>query len=147
MSEKMRAHLMSPEHHAMLRACIAKAREARGGKAPTRAGVPDGWGGKARRALRKRIIDMAEVKAAAAIDHLVENGQLKKDDAGNAVLKWAAGVVLAKNPADGESAYPIREQLAAAKMVLEFTMTKPETKQSVAVTAESFLTGLLAKSS
>lgn len=144
-NESRRKFLLSPEHKARLAAGVAKYRAANGGKVATRKGVPDGWAGPRRR-LRKQLIAEAETKGKMIVDELVENGLVKRDEAGNKVLAWAAGVVLAKDPVKGDACYPIREQLAAAKMVLDFTLTKPESKQSVTVTAENFLAGILAKS-
>lgn len=147
-SARFRAHMMSPEHHAMLRENIRKYREANGGKAAVCKGVANGWAGLRRRAKRDKIIAMAKQKAKEAVAHLVEEGRVKKDEAGNAVLAEMATIVLAIDPEDDDKpCYSVRDRMQAAKMVLDFTMTKPEVKTSVTVTAESFLDGILATAS
>ena len=108
-------------------------------------GVPDGWKGKSRRNRRLLLIQRAEQKAEQVMDKLIAQGRLDKDGAGNEVLKWATTVVLAKDPDTGMSCYTVKDQLNAAKMVLDFTMAKPESKTAVTVTPENFLQGLLAK--
>ena len=145
MSDKMRAYLMSPEHHAMLRENVRKYRESNGGKASNRAGVPDGWAGKSARKRRLEIIAVAEVKAGEVIDQLIENGVLKKDAAGNEILKWATSVVLAKDPQTKQPCHTIKDQLAAAKLVADYTLSKPEAKQALRLSSEDFLENLLAK--
>jgi hypothetical protein len=142
-SPKARAHNLSEAHIAMLRENVRKWREEHGGKVPTRKGVPDGWGSISRKKLRKETIRMAESKAEQAVERLIKDGVLDKDGAGNAVLQWACHVVLAKTE-EGESCYPVRDQLQAAKIVMEYTTAKPASTQKVQVSAEDFLQGLLA---
>lgn len=142
-TETFRNHNLSEEHIAMLRDNIRKYREAHGGKAATRRGVPNGWGTKRLRKRRDRIIEAAKIKANNVIDKLIANGTLDKDGAGNEALKAATEIVLAVDAETEAHAYTVRDRLTAAKLVLEYTMSKPAEKKNVTVSAESFLSGLL----
>lgn len=86
---------------------------------------------------------MAEIEADRAVEALVERGIVKRDEAGNAVLKEMATIVLAKDPVTKQLCYPVRDRLVAARMVLDFTLTKPAAKVDLAMTAEGLLASML----
>jgi len=137
MSAKQIAAYTNPERIAKLIESTRRYREANGGKPPTRRGYPSGWAGPRRRKLLLSIREEATKEAKVIMTNLVTNGVVDKDNAGNQVLEAAIGVSLA-----GDT-YTIKDKLAAMRMVLDFTMAKPEQKQKVTVeTAEDFLRNL-----
>lgn len=147
LSEKFKAAMLSPARLEHLRLQRERYKAEHGGRGPTTAGVVHGWAGKAGRRSRVLCIAAAERKAERVIDKLITEGKLDKSGAGHEILKWATAVVLAKDGATGKSCYSVKDQLAAAKIVLEYTTAKPESKAVVSVTAENFLQTLLEKES
>jgi hypothetical protein len=143
MSAAQRAHNLSEEHIAMLRENIRTYRERNGGKVATTRGVPKGWGGKANRKLRDRIIAKAEGDANTILGTLIDRGVVQKDNAGNAVLAWAIGLVIARDEDTGRTAYTTKDRLDAARMVLDYTLPKPMQGRGVMQTAEGYLGALL----
>ena len=144
-SPKMRARQMDPERNKnFIAAREARLEAIRRGEIKPAKRAPDGWGSTSRQHLRRYTIRMAEKKAEEALEALIKAGIVDKDAAGNAVLKWAIGVVLSKTD-EGESCYPIREQLQAAKIVMEYTTAKPASTVKAEVGAEGFLESLLTK--
>jgi hypothetical protein len=144
-SPKMRARQMDPERNqAFIAARQARLEAIRRGEITPPKRSPDGWGSASRQHLRRYTIRMAEKRAEEALVALIEQGIVNKDAAGNAILKWAIGVVLSKTE-EGESCYPIREQLQAAKIVMEYTTAKPASTVKAEVGAEGFLESLLTK--
>lgn len=76
------------------------------------------------------------------VEKMLDNGIVKKDIAGNEALIELVSIVVARD-AEGKPLESTKDRISAASKVLDFTMAKPETKQSVVVqTAEDFLRGL-----
>lgn len=75
----------------------------------------------------------AKREAQIIVRHMMDNNMIPKDGYAKEAIEAAVEVMRM-------DAIHVRDKLAAAKVVLEFTMTKPETKSSVSVkTAEDFL--------
>ena len=101
-----------------------------------RAGVPDGM----TRAEALAVMERATNEAKEIIKVMVEKELITQDEAsGNEALEFCVGVIRAQ-------IHPLRERLAAAKTVLEFTKAKPVQKSEVTVNkAEDFLAALAAE--
>lgn len=123
-----------------------KAYHDRMGHYPNRHGVPDGWGGK--NALLKKVRSDAKIEAKEIMKIMTDTKIIPEgmDPLAHEALEFAVGVVRAKNPENDQPAYAIRDHLAASRLVLEYTHTKPATTSNVTLaTAESFLEGLVGR--
>ena len=130
--EKMRAHA----------AALGRTNKGK----PGRIGVPDGWGGKARRLKREQIIEAAKVEAKEIVMELNKQGLLEGEDArGDEAIEWAVAIIRAKG-VDGKSAYTMRDQMEAAKLVAMYCKAKPVARTQTKVeAAEDFLALLASK--
>lgn len=100
-----------------------------------RTGIPDGWSG--RKAERAAIMARADKEAADIVAVLVEKGVLDAGNASNEALQTAVAFVRAGD------AVTVRDRLAAARLVLDFTRAKPESSSRVRLEkAEDFLAKL-----
>jgi hypothetical protein len=126
-----------------MRALVKKQQEA--GFVPSRAGIPDGWSGQRKEvnALRaKAAAEAKEIMKTMADEGLLKTGE---DPRAEEALEFAITVVRAVNEED-KAAWGIRERISAAKLVLEYTKSKPSTKVEATVNkAEDFLALLAAK--
>ena len=102
------------------------------GRAPTRAGVPDGW--KGRKGEIAEIKAQAKTKADEAVARLIANGTLPVDEeAGNAALRVAFELML-------DETLKTETRLKAAGIITDFTKPKPRHEAEVVVTpAEEWL--------
>lgn len=119
---------------------------ARMGHWPNRHGVPDGWGGKT--VLLKRVREAAKIEAKEILQKMTDENILPEgmDPRAHEALEFAIQVVRAKHPETAQPAYAVRDHLAAARVVLEYTHTKPASTSNVNIgTAESFLEGLVGR--
>lgn len=132
----MRYSRAATMHFASRKSADVKAKQSEGGKKGSRLGVPDGYTKEEAHALRKA----AETEAKEIIQKMADEGIITKEEAlGNEALEFAISVVRAKVD-------PTRERLNAAKLVLEFTKSKPASKVEATVTkAEDFLAALVNK--
>ncbi|MGE4480571.1 hypothetical protein [Acidocella sp.] len=162
MSDKVRAWNMSDANKAQLRANIEAAKAKRGGKLPTRMGVPDGWKGPQRRRKLAEIREQSHRRADDLLDALVTqgaidlpdrhtalvgaDGKLNEDMAARLALQVAISFVVARDAETGKYAYTLNDRLAAARLVLKYTKPRPEQKAlrggNAAERAEGFLTWL-----
>ena len=103
-----------------------------------RAGIRDGWGGKAK--LARRLRKEAEDRAEVIVQKMKDNDVVSLDDErAETALKFAVTVI-----EDGTTDQ--KDRLAAARMVLDFTKQKPISKTQLAVTKpEDFLAMLVPK--
>lgn len=100
-----------------------------------RRGVPDGWA--ARREERAAIMAKAENEAAGIVKVLVASGTIDADAGANEVLQTAIALVRAGD------AVTVRDRIAAARLFLDFTRSKPESSSKVRLEkAEDFLSRL-----
>jgi hypothetical protein len=110
---------------------VAKARN--GGLKSRKNGVRYGFGGMLE---YQKIVDAKALEEAQKIVALmVEKNMVDKDDAGNAALSYAIGVVRGEN-------HSASTRLQAAKLVMDFTLAKPATKVDANLRAEDFLAQL-----
>lgn len=164
MSDKVRAWNMSDKNKAQLMANIEAAKAKRGGKLPTRQGVPDGWKGRQRRRVLAQIREQSYKRADDMLDDLVAqgvielpdrttpligaDGSLNEDMAARCALQVAISFVVARDDESGKYAYTLRDRIQAARIVLTYTKAKPEQKAlrgvNAAEKAEGFLEWLAA---
>ncbi len=164
MSDKLRAWNMSDKNRAQLLANIETAKAKRGGKMPSRHGVPDGWKGPQRRRKLAVIRERSARRADDLLDALVAqgaielpkrhtpligpDGKMNEDMAARLALQVAIGLLLAREDDTGRYAYTLRDRLWASRLVLTYTKAQPEHKAqmggSAVERAESFLAWLAA---
>jgi hypothetical protein len=107
-----------------------------------RRGVPNGWKGRKAEAEALRTAAAHEAKKIVAQMTAETNTD---DPRAIEALEYAVTVIRAKD-ADGKTVEGTRERLSAAKLVLDFTKSKPATTVNATVTkAEDFLAALAAK--
>ncbi|WBO60348.1 hypothetical protein GT370_05950 [Acidocella sp. MX-AZ03] len=155
---------MSEENKAQLRANIEAAKAKRGGKLPTRMGVPDGWKGPQRRRKLAVLREQAHKQADDMLDAMVADGSiilpdrstplvgpdgnLNEDMAARLALQVAISFVVARDADTGKYAYTLQDRLAAARLVLKYTKARPEQRSmqggNAAEKAERFLAWLAA---
>ena len=112
---------------------LAKNRAA--GKCKGRIGIPDGWGYYGQEAAELRAEKHEE--AIRIVELMIEQDLIPDDVAAQEALTYAVSVVR-----DGKT-NGTRERLQAARMVLDFTKTKPASNANVTLnTAEDFLSKL-----
>lgn len=109
---------------------------ARSSAAGGRVGIPDGY----TRDEAMAIMDGAITEAKEIVKLMAEKEIISNDEAiGNEALEFCIAVVRA-------NIHQLRERLAAAKTVLEYTKAKPVQKSEVTVNkAEDFLAALAAE--
>lgn len=109
-----------------------------------RTGMPNGWS--RRRPELEAVRARAAVEAKEIMKTMLETGIISKDDLlGNEALEFAITTVRAVSEA-GQPAVTTRDRLAAAKMVLEYTKSKPASKiEATVAKAEDFLALLALK--
>lgn len=101
-----------------------------------RRGIPDGWAGKKKKAIRARA--KAQKEAKRIIEIMVEKNLVDPDALGNEALQFAIEVVRDKTSHR-------RDSLTAARLVLDFSKAKPASKSELTVNkAEDFLAAVLA---
>lgn len=113
------------------------------GHYPGRKGVPDGWGKRA--AENKAIREAAAAEAKEIVKVMKDKGIIPDgtDPRAEEALEFAIGVVRAKDEKTGQPAYAVKDHLAAARTVLEWTKAKPASTANVNVNAaEAFLESL-----
>lgn len=114
-------------------------------KSGRKKGGRDGYRGPAGRRRLAHFRSEARKEAEGMVEKMLDNGIVKKDIAGNEALIELVSIVVARD-AEGKPLESTKDRISAASKVLDFTMAKPETKQSVVVqTAEDFLRGLAAE--
>jgi len=107
-----------------------------------RRGVPNGWKGRKTEADAIRTAAALEAKKIVA---LMIDETTADDPRAVEALEYAVTVIRAKDE-NGKTTEGTRERLAAAKLVLDFTKSKPATTLNATVTkAEDFLAVLAAK--
>lgn len=85
----------------------------------------------------------AKEEAKLIVDHLIKEGKLDKEAAGNAVLIDMAAVVLTRQEKTNVPYFSTRDRIQAARIVLDYTLEKPATQNTTRIeTAEDFLTGV-----
>lgn len=97
------------------------------GRPMNRKGVTDGWGGK--KAKIAEIRAQATKDATAVINYMISNGMINmvpEDDEGKAKASLEATARIAL-----DETQPLRERLAANRLLLEFTKSKPAQKSEV----------------
>lgn len=128
------------KHFHMIRANAAKATAAK-------RGMPRGWRNRewrpyfeGRLELAKQLVDAMIDNGILGFDESAKNRDMDTDEGkATAALDYAAAVVITPD-------VPLKTRLSHARLVLEFTKTKPATKQQVELaTAEDFLAALAAE--
>lgn len=112
-----------------------------------RSGVKDGWAGK--KSLINQINAAAAAEAKDIVDRLIEEKRFEPDNREARIALEAAVAVIAAEKHTPEQAavplYDVKERLAAAKIVLEYTQKKPVVASDISVKkAEDFLAAALA---
>lgn len=107
---------------------------------PTRAGIPDGWGGD------RNLIDEVQIEAAVKSKEIVkmaiENGTLQKQDDPRVerAFEVAEECLNALHPDSGVPLHPIRDRLAAGRFLADFLKSRPASKIEATVNKpEDFL--------
>lgn len=141
-SEKHRQSCHSPERLEALKRAREAYRAKYGNKPPSRRGYPDGVRGKTARKAFVEALERATQEAKTIVEHLIKEGKLDKDAAGNDILVDMSAIVLARKE-DGKPYYGANDRIKAASTALPYLIPKPESKQSISVqTAEDFLAGV-----
>lgn len=107
-----------------------------------RSGVKDGWAGKKK--LINQINAAAAAEAEKIVDKLIEEKRFQPENREARIALEAAVTVIVAEKHTPETAkvplYDVKERLAAAKLVLEFTQKKPAQATDLSVRkAEDFL--------
>lgn len=140
MSQAKRDYLLSKLHADRLAA--SNERQRARGVFVTAAGTIPGYGTTAGKIKLRRLRKAATLEATKIMDTLIKNGIVDKADAGNEALLFGIETIKLKDE-NGRPLNSVTTRLAAAKLVLEYTMAKPEQKQKVTVqTAEDWLENL-----
>lgn len=128
-------HLDPPDHfnRDTLSAESRRKVSVKGGKASTRAGIRDGFGG--HRELQAEIDQAFLEEGHDIVAIMIERGLVDKEATGNDALAYAVGVIR-------DEKQPAGLKLQAAKLVLDFTMAKPASKSEVKLETEDFLAQL-----
>jgi hypothetical protein len=110
-----------------------------------RNGVPDGWGGK--KQLINEIQTAAKAEAAVIVKKMIEEQVFDDGDPrATEALAAAVAIIRAKKFTPENEPVPLyaaKDVIAASRLVLDFTKSKPVQKSEVAVAkAEDFLTML-----